>query len=111
MKHCQRKVPVVCGVMKLILTVECGPSVQGESVQPALLKSAVTGEAIGTNRCRLGMAKVWPTLQSDQVLRTEAIWGGLRVWPTVLNCCTDILLPMVPWTRLQKLLRAGVQPS
>src|SRR5450755_2411305 len=103
MKHCQRNVPGFFGVMKLNFTTECGPSVQGESPQPSLLKSAVTGEAIGTNRRRLGMAKVWPTLQSDQVLRTVASRGGPSGWPTVLNCCTVIELPMVPWTRLQKL--------
>ena len=110
-KHCQRNVPVVFGVMKLNFTMECGPEVHGDAPHALLLKSAVTGEAIGTNTCRLGIANVCPTVQLLQELTTEYTRGGPSGCPTVLNCCTVIELPTVPWTWLQKLLRSGVQPS
>ena len=97
--------------MKLNFTIECGPAVQGEAPQPFLLKSAVMGEAIGTYRCRLGIAKVWPTLQSDQELRTEARWGGPSGWPDGLELLHRHRVADGALDQAPEVVASGVQPS
>ena len=62
-KHCHRKVPLWDGLVKLNFTSEYGPEegVQGDEPQRGVAESIV-GEATGTNRPRLGIANVCPTV-------------------------------------------------
>src|SRR5215471_5964559 len=98
--------------MKLNFSRLYGPEagVQGE-VPHRLFCWLVGGEATGTNTPRSGIANVCPTLQSSHELITETVRSGPIGWPAFLNCCTLTVLPSVPWTRLKKLFRSGVQPS
>src|SRR5215469_3454135 len=108
-KHCHRKVPVCDGLVKLNFSTEYGPweGVQGE--EGHRLAEAL-GEATGTNRPRLGIANVCPTEQDAHESMTDTLRAGPSAFP-LLNCCTFTVPPSVPWTRLKKLFRSGVQPS
>src|SRR5437764_13544252 len=108
-KHCQRHTPAGRGLMKLNFSSEYGPE---EGVHGDELHSwaEALGEATGTNRPRLGIANVCPTEQCAHELMTDTVRAGPSGLP-LLNCCTLTVPPSVPWTRLQKLFRSGVQPS
>src|SRR5690348_7072243 len=98
------------GTLKLNVITECGPDVQGETPHRLLAESRGPGEATGTNRCRAGIANVCPTVQPAQPSITETRRVGVAT-PLLLTMLKFTCPPIVPWTRLQKLLRGGVQPS
>src|SRR6266700_4073988 len=101
--------PAWPGALKLNDSTACGPDVHGETLHSELAESSAFGEATGTNTCRDGMAKVWPTVQPAQPLNTETRRVGVAT-PLALTMLRFMVPPIVPWTRLQKLFRGGVQP-
>src|SRR5215470_4257503 len=110
-KHCQRNEPPYAGVLKLNFSKAYGPDVHGDCPHSEFADSTGPGEATGTNRCRLGIANVCPTLQPDQPLINDSVLVTPLGWFVSLNYCTVTVPPSVPCTWLQKLLRRGVQPS
>src|SRR4029077_12235939 len=101
-KHCQRKMPPWLGTLKLNISTAWGPDVQGETPHRLLAESSAFGEATGMNRCRAGMAKVWPTVQPAQPLITETSRGGVAT-PLLFTMLRLTVPVVVPWTWLQKL--------
>src|SRR5437763_17167745 len=109
-RHCQRKVPLWLGALKLSDSTAWGPDVQGDSLHRLLAESSALGEATGTNTCSDRIANVWPTVQPAQPLMTETRFVGVAT-PLALTRLRFTVPPVVPWTMLQKLFRGGVQPS
>src|SRR5215471_15824092 len=102
--------PSCAGALKLNDSTAWGPDVQGDTPHRLLAESRAFGEATGTNTCSAGIANVWPTVQPAQELITETLRVG-EATPLALTRLRFTVPPIVPWTRLQKLLRSGVQPS
>src|SRR5690348_391087 len=109
-RHCQRKMPLCRGALKLNDSTAWGPEVHGDTPHRLLAESRAFGEATGTNTCSAGIANVWPTVQPAQPLITETRRVGVAT-PLLLTMLRLTVPPIVPWTRLQKLFRGGVQPS
>src|SRR5215467_12103061 len=111
MMHCQRNTPVPW-VLKLKVSSAYGlPDVwHGESLHRLFADRSAFGVATGTKTPSSGIANECPTVQSAQVsivLVELLVTYSLPCWS---NCETVTLPSVVPWTALQKLLRAGVQP-